>query len=146
VLRFERRVAPVVVLDRDGEPMLQPFLGGFEVPRPQLVDIDGDGLLDILTGKRFWAHGPAGDPQPNAKAVLYWFQLKRGANKSVDFIPHLIDDQSGTGVEVKAVDYNRDGKPDILVGNKRGVFVFTHVTRPVSRAEWEAAQPKPLAP
>lgn len=48
VLRFERRVAPFAVVDRDGEPMLQPFLGGFEVPRPQLVDIDGDGDLDLF--------------------------------------------------------------------------------------------------
>lgn len=48
VLRFERRVAPFAVLDHDGEPLPQPFLGGFEVPRPQLVDIDGDGDLDLF--------------------------------------------------------------------------------------------------
>jgi hypothetical protein len=46
------------------------------------------------------------------------------------------------GTEVKAVDYNRDGLPDILVGNKKGVFVFTHAARTVDRATWEAAQPK----
>lgn len=49
VLRFERQVAPFAVLDRTGEAMPQPFLGGFEVPRPQLVDIDGDGDLDLFT-------------------------------------------------------------------------------------------------
>jgi hypothetical protein len=48
VLRFERRVSPFAVLEVDGQPMLQPFLGGFEVPRPQLVDIDGDGDLDLF--------------------------------------------------------------------------------------------------
>ncbi len=111
-----------------------------------LVDMDGDGLKDIVTGKRFWAHGPAGDPEPNSTPVLYWFQLKRSADKSVDFIPHLIDDASGTGVEVKAADYNGDGKPDIFVGNKRGVFVFTHSDKTVTQAEWEAAQPKPIVP
>jgi hypothetical protein len=110
-----------------------------------LVDMDGDGLKDIVTGKRAWAHGPAGDPEPNAAPLLYWFQLKRGADKSVDWVPHQVDDLSGTGVEVKARDYNGDGRPDIVVGNKRGVFVFTHAAKPVSAAEWEAAQPKPLA-
>ena len=23
----------------------------------QLVDMDGDGLKDLITGKRYWAHG-----------------------------------------------------------------------------------------
>src|SRR5688572_13078126 len=40
-------------------------------------DMNGDGLKDIVTGKRRWAHGPDGDPEPNAPAVLYWFQLVR---------------------------------------------------------------------
>jgi hypothetical protein len=109
-----------------------------------LVDIDGDGLKDIVTGKRFWAHGPTGDPDPNSAPVLYWFQLRRNADKSVDYVPHLIDSLSGVGTEVKAVDYNKDGLPDIVVGNKKGVFVFTHGVTKVSAAEFEAAQPKRL--
>ena len=32
-------------------------------------DFNGDGLPDILTGKRWWAHGPTGDAQPNATPV-----------------------------------------------------------------------------
>ena len=42
-----------------------------------LADMNGDGLKDIVTGKRFWAHGPHGDKEPNAPAVLYWFELQR---------------------------------------------------------------------
>ncbi len=111
-----------------------------------LVDIDGDGLKDLVTGKRFWAHGPEGDPEPNAAPVVYWFQLRRNADKTVDWIPHLVDDLSGTGTEIKARDYNGDGLPDILVGNKHGVYVFTHHARTVTPSEWRAAQPKPLYP
>ena len=109
-----------------------------------LIDMDGDGLKDIVTGKRFWAHGPAGDPEPNAAPVVYWFQLKVGPDHSVDFIPHLVDDNSGTGTEIMAQDYNGDGRPDLLVGNKHGVYVFRHQAKPVTAAEYEAAQPKPL--
>jgi len=108
-----------------------------------LVDMDGDGLKDIVTGKRFWAHGPTGDAEPNAAAVLYWFKLVRGADKSVDFIPYQIDDNSGIGTQVVAGDINGDKKPDIVVGNKKGTFVFVHQARKVSKEEWEKAQPKP---
>jgi hypothetical protein len=41
-----------------------------------LVDVNGDGLKDLVTGKRFWAHGPKGDADPGAPAVLYWFEAK----------------------------------------------------------------------
>lgn len=107
-----------------------------------LVDMDGDGLKDIVTGKRFWAHGAKGDADPNAPAVLYWFKLVRNADKSVDFVPYKIDDDSGIGTQVAAGDINGDKLPDIVVGNKKGVFVFLHSKKKVSQQEWEKAQPK----
>jgi len=35
--------------------------------------------------------------------------------------------------------------PDVVVGNKKGTFVFLHETKKVSQEEWEKAQPKPSA-
>lgn len=110
-----------------------------------LVDMDGDGLKDIVTGKRFWSHGRVGDPDRNNSAVLYWFKLVRNPDKTVDYLPYLIDNDSGVGVQVVAADMNGDGLPDIVVGNKKGAFIHLHQKKTVSRDEWEKAQPKPFA-
>ncbi|MBI3874389.1 MAG: FG-GAP repeat protein, partial [Verrucomicrobia bacterium] len=69
---------------------------------------------------------------------------KRGKDGSVDFVPHLIDDDSGVGTQVTVGDVNGDGLPDVIVGNKKGVFVFLHEKKKVTKVEWEKAQPKPL--
>jgi hypothetical protein len=89
-----------------------------------LADFDGDGLPDILTGKRWWAHGPTGDAEPTAPPVLYAFLLRRGAGGTASFVPHLIDDTTGVGTQIVAADANGDGRPDIIVGNKRGTAVL----------------------
>jgi hypothetical protein len=109
-----------------------------------LVDLDGDGVKDIVTGKRFWSHGRAGDPDRNSAAVLYWFKLVRNPDKTVDFIPYLIDNDSGVGTQVVAADINGDGLPDIVVGNKKGAFIHLHEKKTVTKADWEKAQPKPF--
>ncbi len=94
----------------------------------ELIDMDGDGLKDILTGKRFWAHGPTGDPEPNAPPVLYYFKLTRntagGGDGKATYEPVKIDDYSGVGTQITAADANGDKVPDIVVGNKRGTMVF----------------------
>jgi hypothetical protein len=89
-----------------------------------VADIDGDGLLDIIVGKRRWAHGPNKDIEPGAAPVLYWFQLQRTAT-GVRFRPQLIDDWSGAGLQVVAADVTGDGVSDILTVSKLGVFLFT---------------------
>jgi len=47
-LGFDRRISPFSVADSAGHPYALPFLGGFEHPRPQLIDIDGDGVNDLF--------------------------------------------------------------------------------------------------
>ncbi|MBM3821785.1 MAG: VCBS repeat-containing protein [Verrucomicrobia bacterium] len=106
------------------KPSDNPYGVQFTQPHAMvLADINGDGLKDFVTGKRFWAHGPAGDAEPSAPAVLYWFELKRTPG-GASFIPHLIDNDSGVGTQITAGDLNGDGKLDILSSNKKGFSVF----------------------
>ncbi|MFT7641547.1 MAG: hypothetical protein ACI9G1_003298, partial [Pirellulaceae bacterium] len=90
----------------------------------EVADIDGDGDLDIVTGKRRWAHGPKGDIEPGAAAVVYWFELQRNENGEVKYVPHMIDDNSGVGVQIATKDVNGDGRIDVLTTSKLGTFVF----------------------
>ena len=102
---------------------------------PQLVsethaliaaDINGDGLQDLVTGKRFWSHGK-NEPGSDKPAKLYWFQAARDAGGKVAFTPREIDDQSGIGTQFVVADFNGDGLLDIVTSNKKGVFLLEQV-------------------
>ncbi len=108
-----------------------------------LADIDGDGVMDVVTGKRYWAHNGR-DAGEHAAKVVYWLQTKRDGRGGVEFIPHLIDADSGVGVDVQVGDVNGDGFPDVIVGNKAGVFVLLQERREVSREVAEQMRPKKL--
>jgi hypothetical protein len=86
-----------------------------------LTDMNNDGSPDLVTGMRYFAH-MGRDPGELNPPVLYWFEFKKGANPT--WVPHLIDDASGVGVEVLVKDITGDGLKDIVVANKKGVFVF----------------------
>src|SRR4030095_12171246 len=73
-----------------------------EIHAVDLIDMDGDGLKDIVTGKRFWSHGIPGDLDPSGGAVLYLFNRVRGPNHTAEFVPNLIDNDSGIGTQVVA--------------------------------------------
>lgn len=90
----------------------------------QFQDIDGDGLKDLITGRRYWAHGPRGDHSPADPALLYWFKAKKDKTGMTTFEPRQIDDASGIGTQFAVEDVDGDGKLDVVISNKRGVFLF----------------------
>jgi hypothetical protein len=90
------------------------------------ADMNGDGLPDIVTGKRWWSHGP--QPQESEiddPPVLYWFELSR-AGGTVRWIPHLIDNRSGVGTQIAVGDVDGDGRPDVLTSARKGTFLFNN--------------------
>lgn len=93
------------------------------------VDINGDGQKDLVTGKRFWAHGPKGDVAAGDPAVIYWFEAKKAKDGIVTFIPHEIDNDSGIGTQFTVADVNGDKLPDIVVSNKKGTFLIEQVRK-----------------
>ena len=110
----------------------------------EMADIDRDGIKDIVTGKRFWAH-QGKDPGGHDPAVSYWFKTVREAGK-VRFVPHQIDKNSGVGTQVVVSDLNSDSWPDLVVGNKKGTFALLHHAKEVEHDVWEKAQPQSIRP
>ena len=84
-----------------------------------LADIDQDGDLDLVTGKRFMAHN-GGDPGANEPVGVYWYELERGAVPK--WIKHTLtyDQGVGSGLNLRVVDLDADGDLDIVVTGKWG--------------------------
>jgi hypothetical protein len=111
--------------DKDGNPTWKTHLIDDTYTQTHgvaFVDINSNGLPDFITGKRFFAHMGA-DPGEFDTPFLYWYEFVPGAEPT--WIPHKIDEDSGVGVHVLSEDMNKDGLLDIIISNKKGVFVFT---------------------
>jgi hypothetical protein len=80
------------------------------------------------------------DPGSLDPAVLYWFRTARDGGE-VRFVPYKVDANSGVGTQIVAGDLNGDELPDVVMGNKKGTFVFLHQAEQVDQKAWEAAQP-----
>jgi HEAT repeat protein len=87
-----------------------------------LADINRDGLPDLVTGKRFWAH-MHNDEGIDDPSVLCWFEMKRESG-GPSWIRHDIDFASGVGLHFQIVDLDGDGLSDIATANKKGVYIF----------------------
>ena len=91
------------------------------------ADVDGDGIPDFITGKRFWSHLDNWiDPDPYGAPVLYVYRTVRNpkAPGGAEFVPELIHNRSGMGSQAAVVDLNKDGAVEIITSTRRGTFIF----------------------
>lgn len=89
----------------------------------QLHDIDNDGELELVTGKRYWAHN-GHDPGERDPLGVYYFEINGGAFEriTVDYGP--ADRASGVGIYFWVEDIDGNGWKDIIAPGKEGLYLF----------------------
>ena len=95
-----------------------------------LVDLNGDGRLDLVTGKRFMAHNGR-DPGEKEPLGLYWYQFRPDAQGRPEWIRHVISygGQVGGGMQIPAVDIDADGDVDLVCAGKSGLYLLENQTK-----------------
>ena len=86
-----------------------------------LADLDGCGLPELITGKRFMAHNGK-DPDENGPLGVYYYKLQRHPDRTVTWTKHIISYNQGigAGLNICVADVNGDGRLDIIVTGKWG--------------------------
>jgi len=92
----------------------------------QMADIDNDGELELITGKRYRAHA-GHDPGADDPVGLYYFKINKG-NFQKNIIDYGNPDKaSGCGIHFAIADVNGNGWLDIVAPGKEGLYLFENL-------------------
>lgn len=87
------------------------------------ADIDNDGKMELITGKRYRAHN-SNDPGTNDPMELCYFKWN-GESFTKNVISYgPFGKGKGTGIFFSVADLHNTGRKDIIVAGKDGLYVF----------------------
>lgn len=101
-----------------------------------LGDLNGDGKDDLVAGKRLFAHY-GGDVGVSDPSFVFWYDIKGGAFErhilSYNHVPYYPDEGGvspppnhvvGVGMKINIKDMDKDGRNDVILAGKTGLYVF----------------------
>jgi hypothetical protein len=91
-----------------------------------LTDIDNDGQVELLTGKRYRAHQEH-DPGSLDPIGLYYFKIDGGKFRRITLDYGPPSKTSGAGIYLWVQDLDNNGWKDIIAPGKEGLYLFRNM-------------------
>jgi hypothetical protein len=91
-----------------------------------LVDLDDDGQMELLAGKRYRGHN-GNDPGSYDPLVVYYYKIDRKTGTFTRY-PISVNGTAAAGTQFVVQDMDGDGDKDIVTAGKTGVHFFENLT------------------
>ncbi len=91
----------------------------------KLADIDGDGQMELIAGKRYRGHS-GHDPGSYDPLVIYYYKIDRKTGTFTRY-PISVNGTAGAGTQFVVADLDGDGDLDIATAGKTGVHFFENL-------------------
>jgi hypothetical protein len=92
----------------------------------KLVDLDGDGQMEVMVGKRYRGHS-GNDPGSYEPLVIYYYKIDRAKGTFTRF-PISYNGTAGGGTQFVVQDLDGDGDLDVAVAGKSGVHFLENLS------------------